>query len=253
MPALVRKRRPARLQGETERGNSLRSAFQQLREMIVTGRLAPGTWIIEADLASRLGFSRTPIRGALHWLQREGYVNASSNGSKSRMLVAPLTLDDARELYSIIGHLEGLAARLTAKLPSADRSQLIDRLKSFNAGLAELARAHHSDANRIFELDLNFHRTMVEASAGPRLLELHRTVQPQAERYWRLYAGAILDELDKSLAEHEKIISAIAKSDADAAEAGVQENWENGVKRLSRLIENLGERGSWLNSQPPNG
>ncbi len=213
--------------------------------MIVSGKLAPGSWIIEADLAARVGFSRTPIRGALQWLQREGYVVASSNGSKSRMLVAPLTKEDANELYAIIGHLEGLAARLTAKLPAAAREATIQHLKSYNAGLAELARAHHSDANRIFELDLNFHRTVVEASAGPRLLELHKTVQPQAERYWRLYASAILDEIDKSMAEHEKIIGAISKGDADAAELGIQMNWQNGVKRLARVIDSLGERGSW--------
>src|SRR5947209_6558757 len=182
MPLPVRKRRVAKLVGDPERGNSLRLAFQQLRMMIVTGKLAPGTWIIEADLAARLGFSRTPIRGALQWLQREGYVVASGSGTKSRMLVAPLTKEDARELYSIIGHLEGLGARLTARLPPSDRTAVINQLKDFNAGLAELARARHSDANRIFELDLNFHRTVVEASAGPRLLELHKTIQPQAER-----------------------------------------------------------------------
>ncbi len=245
MPGPVHKRRTAKLQLGTERGNSLRLAFQQLREMIVTGRLAPGTWIIEADLAARLGFSRTPIRGALHWLEREGYVNASGSGSKSRMLVSPLTQDDARELYSIIAHLEGLGARLAAKLPPDQREPLVARLRGFNVGLAELARTHHADANRIFELDLNFHRAVVEAGAGPRLLELHNTVQPQAERYWRLYASAIVDELDQSITEHEEIMDAISKGDSDRAEICIQGNWEHGVKRLSRVIGDLGERGSW--------
>src|SRR3954451_1963866 len=145
MPGPVHKRRTTKLQGETERGNSLRLAFQQLRQMIVTGRLAPGTWIIEADLAARLGVSRTPIRGALHWLEREGYVNASGTGSKSRMLVSPLTQDDARELYSIIGHLEGLGTRLAAKLPPEDREDLVQKLGEFNNGLIELKRSRHSD------------------------------------------------------------------------------------------------------------
>jgi DNA-binding GntR family transcriptional regulator len=230
---------------ESDRGNSLRLAFQELREMIVYGKLLPGTWLIEADLAEHLGFSRTPIRGALHWLQRERYVVASSNGTKSRMMVAPLTREDARELYSIIGHMEGLGARLTAQLPFANRSSVLRRITEYNAGLSELAKKHRSEANRIFELDMNFHRTIVEASAGSRLLELHKTIQPQAERYWRLYASAILDELDKSVAEHERIIKAIADGDADAAENGIQVNWSNGVERLARVIESLGERGSW--------
>jgi DNA-binding GntR family transcriptional regulator len=243
-PARARPTRTNR-PGEPERGNSLAVAFQQVREMIVGGKLSPGTWIIEAELAERLGFSRTPVRGALHWLQREGYVIAASNGSKSRMLVAPLTQEDARELYSIIGHIEGLGARLTAQLPFANRSRVIKQLREYNVGLAELARAHRSEANRIFELDMNFHRTIVEASAGPRLLQLHKTTQPQAERYWRLYASAILDELDKSVAEHDQIITAISEGDADAAEKGIQVNWQNGVERLSTVIDNLGERGSW--------
>ncbi len=213
--------------------------------MIVYGKLLPGTWLIEAELADRLGFSRTPIRGALHWLQRENYVIASGNGTKSRMIVAPLTREDARELYSIIGHVEGLAARLTAQLPLANRTRIIRHLNEYNAGLAELAQKHRSEANRIFELDMNLHRTIVEASAGPRLLQLHKTVQPQAERYWRLYASAILDELDKSVAEHERIIQAISEGDADAAEEGIQINWDNGVERLAKVIESLGERGSW--------
>ena len=223
----------------------MHAAFGKLREMIVSGKLAPGTWIIDADLAARLGYSRTPVRGALLWLQRDGYVVSSRNGSKNRMLVSPLTKEDARELYTIIGHLEGLGARLTAHLPNAERAKIVGKLRQYNDGLSGLARTHHSDANRFFELDLNFHRTAVQAGAGARLLELHNTVQPQAERYWRLYAGAILDELNQSIAEHEKIIRAIASGNADAAGTGIQLNWENGVKRLARVIENLGERGSW--------
>lgn len=48
------------------RRNTQDFAFKHLREMIVSGRLAPGTWMIEADIADHLGISRTPVRGALH-------------------------------------------------------------------------------------------------------------------------------------------------------------------------------------------
>jgi DNA-binding GntR family transcriptional regulator len=227
------------------RGNSLKRVFQEIRELIIHGKLSPGTWIIEADLADRLGFSRTPVRGALHWLQREGYVMASGNGTKSRLIVAPLTKEDARELYSIIGHIEGLGARLSAQLASAQRNKLIRSLRETNEGLADLAKARRLDPNRIFDLDISFHSAIVEASAGPRLLELHRSTQPQAERYWRLYASAILDELGKSVEEHNEIIRAISKGDPDAAEKGIQLNWEYGADRLARVIDTIGERGSW--------
>ncbi len=54
---------------------------------------------MEADLAERLNMSRTPVRAAIHWLQREGYVLEQRSVSKSRMIVAPLTKEDANELY----------------------------------------------------------------------------------------------------------------------------------------------------------
>ncbi len=213
--------------------------------MIVRGRLSPGTWMIEADIADRLSLSRTPVRGALHWLEREGYVVSSKNGSKARMTVAPMTKEDAQELYAIIAHLEGLGARQMAQMPVRGRSGVVRQLNDLNKSLAALAAARRPEPNRIFETDLGFHRTILEANSGPRLIEIHRTVQPQAERYWRLYAGAILNELGESIAEHNAIIAALSKGDADAAERGIQVNWQNGLERLSRVIETLGERGSW--------
>lgn len=231
--------------GKSPRKNSQHLAFKQLREMIVRCKLSPGTWMIEADIADRFGLSRTPVRGALHWLQREGYVVSSGKGSKTRMVVAPMTKEDARELYAIIGHLEGLGSRQTALLNADARLKVVRELREINASLAELSRAKRSEPNRTFELDLSFHRTIMEASSGPRLIEIHRTIQPQAERYWRLYAGAIVDKLDASVAEHNDIIKALATGDPNKAEKGMQVNWQNGVERLSAVIDSLGERGSW--------
>jgi DNA-binding GntR family transcriptional regulator len=226
--------------------SSLRRCFNQVREMIVHGRLAPGSRIVEADLTERLGVSRTPVRAALHLLQKEGYVVASAAGSrKARLAVAPLTKEDARELYAIVGHLEGLAARSTARLEPGRRVSVVAKLRELNDELRGLYERGRGDPNMIFELDQDFHQTLVQASAGPRLLALQSSIKPQAERYWRLYASAILDRLGLSVGEHVLIIQGIESGDSDAAERAVQLNWENGADRLSRVIDTMGERGSW--------
>jgi DNA-binding GntR family transcriptional regulator len=179
-------------------------------------------------------------------LQQEGFVVHNSAGStKSRLVVAPLTKEDARELYCIVGRLEGLAARHTAALEPAVRVELAEKLKSLNEGLRGIAQTGRGDPDRIFELDLSFHRNIVEASAGSRLLTLHNSCKRQTERYWRLYASAIVDQLSVSVAEHASIITAIEEGDGDAAERGVEGNWQNGAERLCRVIDTLGERGSW--------
>jgi DNA-binding GntR family transcriptional regulator len=161
------------------------------------------------------------------------------------MVVAPLTKEDASELYSIIGHLEGLAGRRTAQLPNGQRAEIVSKLKSLNRQLKEIIQARSSKAGGIFELDRNFHRTIVEAGAGPRLTTLHKAVEPQTERYWRLYASSIINDLHLSVSEHEEIISAIADGDAGRVERGLQVNWENGSARLAHVIAMFGERGSW--------
>ncbi|HVT99885.1 MAG TPA: GntR family transcriptional regulator [Acidobacteriaceae bacterium] len=228
-----------------EHGNSLRKAFHEIRELIVHGRLSPGSWIVEADLARHLAMSRTPVRSALHLLQREGYVIEHTNVRKSRMVVAPLTQEDATELYQVIGHVEGLAGRRTATLPKSRRNEIAARLKQFNEQLREIAESGDSRASGIFEIDRSFHRAIIEAGAGPRLTALHKSIEPQAERYWRLYASWIMHDLHPSLEEHDEIISAISNGDADRTERALQVNWENGCARLAKVIEIFGERGSW--------
>jgi DNA-binding GntR family transcriptional regulator len=201
---------------KAEHGTSVGIAFQRVRDLIVHGKLAPGTWIVEGDLCEHLNMSRTPVRGALYLLQREGYIIEYRTGSKSRMIVAPLTKEDANELYPIIGRIEGLAGRRAAALPQSDRNELAAKLKPVNEKLDKIARERSYNGPDIFDLDHEFHRMVVAAGSGPRLSTLHRAIEPQTERYWRLYASSIINELHVSVTEHEEIIAALLKGDASA-------------------------------------
>lgn len=222
------------------------NVFQRVRDLIVHGMLAPGSRVIEADLAKRLGVSRTPIRSALHRLRQEGYITLTSEtGNKARLAVAPLTQDDASELYRIIACLEGLAARAAARLQIRDRELLVRELIKYNKGLEGLAGQQGANPSTIFDLDMNLHETIVVAGAGPRLRAIHAGIKPQTERYWRLYASAVTDQLSLSVNEHTQIIEGIKKGDPGDAERAVKLNWSKGAERLCQVIATLGERGSW--------
>jgi DNA-binding GntR family transcriptional regulator len=227
------------------RGESVGRAYAQLRELIVRGRLAPGTRIVESDIAARLGVSRTPTRSALHRLQQDGYIVGSDGSREQRLVVAPLTQGDARELFHIVGQLEALAAREAAEQPTAVRAQLAARLRGLNEELGRAAHAARPDAMRIFELDTAFHHAYVEGAGGRRLLALHDAIKPQSERYVRLYISSLVDEIDTSVAEHAEIIRHIEAGKPLLAQAAVDTNWRNAALRLGRVIEALGERGSW--------
>ena len=224
-------------------------AYQTLRVVIVSGQLPPGSRISERIMADRLGLSRTPVRSALHRLEQEGFVAANGRGRERRLYVAPLTMDDGREVFFIVGHLEGLAARTAALLPAARRREIVKNLREANAELeAESRRPGSSD--RYFELDHEFHSRYVEGVVGPRLLTLHRAIKPQSDRYSRLYVSVLLDRLATSVKEHEKIARSIAKGDADAAQRAAETNWRNAAERLTVVIAKQGERGSWQSWAP---
>lgn len=227
------------------RGASIGRAYDQIRELIVHGRLAPGSRIIESEIASRLGVSRTPVRSALHRLQQEGFVTSVDRAKEKRLIVAPLTQADALELFQIVGQLEGLAARAAAERPPAERERLVARLRELNRAFATAGRSTPPDPRTLFDFDMAFHLAFVQAGAGPRLLALHEATKPQAERYVRLYVNALLDEIATSAMEHEVVNEAIEAGAAQAAQRAVESNWRNAASRLSRVIDAHGELGHW--------
>ena len=224
--------------------------YEELRGLIVWGQLAPGARIAERVVAERLGLSRTPVRSALHRLQQEGYIALAGRGADQRLIVAPLTAEDGRELFLIVGHLEGLAARMTAGLPKPRRDQIVTRLRALNRDLAVESRKQTA-INRIFDLDMRFHATYVEHVGGPRIVALHRAIKPQTERYVRLYVSTLLNELPKSVKEHDVIVRAIARGDGAGAQSAVETNWHNAANRLAKVIAEHGERGIWHSGNRP--
>lgn len=222
-----------------------KQVYEQLRELIVTGRLAPGSRLVETDIATRFAVSRTPVRGALQRLQQEGYIIDSPSMRQSRPTVAPLTGEDARELFDIVGQLEALAAYNAAELPTAKRQVLARELTQVNNDFRKAAQVARPDHNRLWDLDERFHERCVSVAGGPRLQLLHGSVKPQAERYERLYVSYLAGEIATSAAEHEKIIDSIAAGDTHGAKAAVEQNWHNAAERLGRVIEQVGDRGRW--------
>lgn len=230
-------------------GNHTEQVHKRLRDLIVSGELAPGTRIIEADIVDSLGVSRTPVRAALQLLLQEGFLVSVGTKKKSKLAVAPLTQADSRELFTLVGCLEGLGAMGAAAAPPETREVLVSELRTINRDMsaaASEAESDQGDPNQIFELDTLFHASYVEAGSGPRILALHRSTKPQAERYIRLYYNALTDQAHTSVREHDAIIGAIEGAAPESAREAVENNWANAASRLKSVISERGERGSWL-------
>ena len=218
-------------------------AYESIRDLITAGHLGPGSLVVERDLARRLGMSPTPVRAALHRLDQQGYLVTSSRTRVPRVVVAPLRRADMAELYFLIGDLEGWAARACAELRRAERHRVAEAIATVNRALGDLTGARPIDVGKSHDLDALWHRTIVEAGGGPRLLALLATLKPQADRYDRMYVTSLGDTIALSVEEHRAVERAIRRGDGDGSREAMMTNWNNSAERLGRVIDARGETG----------
>jgi len=225
--------------------------YTDLKDKIVRGALAPGAPLIERPLAERLGVSRGSLRSALQRLEHEGFVRSSNAGMYSRAVVAPLTVGDMDEIYTLIALLNGAAARQAAELPKPDRRRIATAMQALNDELATLLHSPAGEFAAVYDIDDQFHRQYIEAASGPRLRALCDAVSSQGERYGRAYASAmghaamLRGPASSSPAEHQAIIDAIRAGNPENAERAAVTNWRNAADRLRRIVASAGERGSF--------
>src|SRR5688572_6348973 len=132
--------------------------YGQLRDLVVTGQIAPGSRLVEAEVASQLRVSRTPAREAMRRLAQEGLAQSVGAGKRTQMAVAPVTRADLADLFLIVGALEGAAGRGAIALSPGERRDLATQLATLNARFTTLARARSRDFPRFFEAHDAFHR-----------------------------------------------------------------------------------------------
>jgi DNA-binding GntR family transcriptional regulator len=219
-------------------------AYQELKERIVSGTLAPGSRLIETTLVKRLGANRYAVRSAIERLEHEGFVKRLPGG-RARWEVSALTIADFREVSGIMGALHGWAGKLVAELDDTRRREIISDLRSINEDLRIAATGTPVNRARAAALDTRFHRRIVDAVAGPRLSAILQSQEPVIERYERSYMVFLAPTLATSADEHDTVIEAIAAGDPEAVEHAIETNWKNAAVRYATVMENEGERGNW--------
>jgi DNA-binding GntR family transcriptional regulator len=207
-----------------------------MRGLIVSGRVAPGTRLVETEFARVLAVSRTPIREAIRRLAHEGLAYEVGAGAKTQMAVAPATLADMVDLFAIIGALEGLSGRGIVHLASDARRILAAELSTLNAEFEALTRTGRGTDDRFFAAHDTFHARITERCSSERLQKIIETVRPQVKRYEVLYATAIGRDFTESIHEHRAIVRAVRAGNPDDLEQAIRRNWLRSADRVSKAL-----------------
>ncbi|GAC1557550.1 MAG: GntR family transcriptional regulator [Polyangiales bacterium] len=209
------------------RGLPLRDRIHdRLRSAILSGELSPGTPVIEAELANRLGASRTPVREALRRLEAEGLLEPRGlRGSVVRALAS----DDVDCIFEIREALESLAARRAARtIREAD-------LRKLEGHVAQM-RAAVDDANEMERQDTAFHDVILAAASGDRLKRMLTDLREELIAY-RFLSLSDSDRRRATIVEHEDILAALRAHDEQAAATRIAAHIANARTAVLRLAQ----------------
>ena len=207
------------------RGLPLRDRIHdRLRAAIISGELSPGTPVIEAELAAKLGASRTPVREALRRLEAAGLLEPRGlRGS----VVRELKSDEVQCVFEIREALESLAARRAARtIRDADLRRLEQLVEGMRAGV--------DDAGEIGRCDTAFHDTILAVANGDRLKRMLTDLREELIAY-RFLALSDGDRRRATIAEHDAIVDALRAHDEDAAAARTATHIANARAAVLRL------------------
>ena len=199
---------------------------QEIERAILAGEYAPGSKLIEAALAVKLGVSRGPVREAFRMLEEAGLVRNEKNRG---VFVRDVPMDEAIEIFDLRAVMDELVGRQLAKNITPVQAKEIKGL----VNLMEKA-VKAQDTYGYHLLNLKFHDRLVEMAGNRKLTEIYRKLIKELSLFRRLnLADGWLMPISSSA--HRHIVKAIVSGDADTAGKAM---FEHVIQSKQRTIDN---------------
>lgn len=193
---------------------------------ILQGELSGGASMNEAQLAEDLGVSRTPVREALMQLEQEGFLLSDPGRG---FFVAPLTVQEVRDVFPLVGVLEGTALRWAGPPPA----EAVARLEAINAELAKVDK----DPENALSLNGQWHRLLIAHCDNQRLRDMIEQLRRQAYRYEYNYFLPGMARTGTSVGLHRAITDPLRRGDVEAACAAIDQHWLTDLDLMIPQVE----------------
>ncbi|QBX35660.1 GntR family transcriptional regulator [Paracoccus liaowanqingii] len=204
----------------------MKDAYSLILTAIEGGTYRPGDRLVESELAERFGVSRTPVREALQRLETQAMLVRDGRS----LIVASLDHNQLAELYTVRAELEALAGRLAARHATPEEVRVL-------AQMVDEDRRAKGDPEVLARSNKRFHRQIHLASHNRYLVQqldlVHRTMALMART-----SLAAEGRGETALAEHGRIVEAIAAGDGQAADRALRQHismaWETRLRLEAR-------------------
>ncbi len=204
--------------------------FENLKSAIIKGDLSPGDRLIENQLAETLGISRTPVREAIHKLEREGFLRKKPGGGFS---VLGLSRDDVIETFGIRSVLESYAARLAAQKHSKQALKPLEKkIDTFQR------RLDSGDFESLPDINTGFHDLLYGLSESPRLIKMIHNLRDQIFRFRQIILkDANLAKMSNQ--DHKEMLRQIRQGDGESVERLVREHIMRGQQAVLNVFDEM--------------
>jgi DNA-binding GntR family transcriptional regulator len=182
--------------------------YRELKADIVSMRRKPGEAIVERDVASRYGVSRTPVREAILRLADDALVDIFP---QSGTFVSKIPIGSLPEAIIIRKALEQMTASLAAEAASPGDVVELHELIELQRRMQKVG-----DRERFHQADEAFHAKIAELAGHPRIWTLIQQVKIQVDRYRRLTLP-VPGRMVRVLREHATIVKAIEAGNSSGA------------------------------------
>ncbi len=186
------------------RSNLMDEVAQRLRDMVMDGRLEPGTRLNERVLCEQLEVSRTPLREAYRMLATEGLLELLPNRGA---IVAPLSLAELDDTIEVLAALEELAGGLAATRIDEEELRRVQALHH-----EMVAHFLRRELKAYFEANQAIHFAILAATGNAVLEREYRVLNARVRRY-RYIANLSAERWQESIEEHETIMELLTARD----------------------------------------
>jgi DNA-binding GntR family transcriptional regulator len=213
------------LPGRTPLGQHV---FENLRQAIVRGEIAPGERLVETRIAEAMGISRTPVREAIHKLEREGLLRRLPRGG---FTVMSLSREEIEETIGIRCVLESYAARLAAMNHKAEELAPLERkIQEFQKCLDE------GRMDALPRINTEFHNLLYGLCRSPKLIRMISDLRDQIYRARKIILN--VERMAKvSNQDHRRMLTAIRQRDVEKVESLVREHILRGKEIVRQEME----------------
>ena len=191
-----------------------------LQDLILRGDLVPGQRLSDAELAARMGVSRTPVREALLSLEREGFILSSQHQG---FAVKPLSAGEIRDVYPMVGLLECFGLQTIPPLSV----RKIDHLNRISTAMEKEA----DTPLRRIQLDDEWHRVLISDNGNQCLTQTLRGLKQLILRYEYTFMQ-VSEWVMVSLDEHAKMIANLEQGNRQEAIRILNFHWVRSMEAV---------------------